>query len=108
MRTSEITVAILIAVAPSVALASFPRLTANSDYVSVEVRAGTDNQSAEQMSVVYQGRASRGQSFDGQEGQRVCARREAMPGSPGGGWSSWNCASSFKGIQVGQPSTTGF
>lgn len=94
--------------APTLALAEFPRLTANNNYLSVEIRAGTDSQSADQMSVIYQGKASKGQTFDGQEGQRICARRESIPGSSSGGWSSWNCASSYKGLSVGQPKNTDF
>ena len=93
---------------PGMAEASYPQLTPNNDYVSVEIRAGTDSQAAEQMSVIHQGKASKGVPFKGQEGQRLCGRREAMPGSPGGGWSSWVCASSFKGIQVGQASNSSF
>lgn len=105
------TVALLgLTTAATLALASYPTLTANGEYVSVEIRLGTDSQSAEQMPVIYQGAMSKGQVYSGnkQDGARMCGRREAMPGSKGGGWSSWYCASSYKGIQVNQPSNTNF
>ena len=108
MHRIKVAVLSLMAIASTAASASYPQLTANNDYVSVEIRAGTDGQSAEQMSVVRQGRMSKGEKHPGQEGQRLCGRREAMPGSSGGGWSGWYCASSFKGVQVGQPSNTNF
>jgi hypothetical protein len=83
--------------------------TASNEYKSVEIRVGTDGQSAEQMAVLYQGGASKGQVFRSpEEGQRLCGRRDAMPGSSSGGWSGWYCASSYKGVQVGQPSNTNF
>jgi len=93
---------------PGVTLASYPTLTPNSNYVSVEIREGTDNQAAEQMSVQYQGKATKGSPFRGAEGARLCGRREAVPGSAGGGWSSWYCASGTKGIQDNKPSNTNF
>jgi hypothetical protein len=93
---------------PLVAAASYPTLTANSTYVNVDMRIGADGQAADSMPVFYTGRMEKDTYKRGDEGQRLCARREAYPGSPGSGWSMWVCASSFKGIQVGEPSNSSF
>ena len=81
---------------------------ANNDYVQADIRIGNDNLPADQMKVHYQGPATKGQSWSGVEGQRICARREGFPGSPNSGFSSWQCASSTSGIQDGIPSKANF
>lgn len=99
---------LIIAAISTFAYAGYPMAVANNDYVQVDIRLGNDNLPADQMSVHYQGRATKGQSWRGGEGQRICARREGYPGSANSGFSTWQCVSSYSGIQVGIPSKTDF
>jgi hypothetical protein len=91
---------------------SFPKLVANDNYQKADIRdmgIGDQNYgSPENAPVIYQGACNTGQEFAGAEGQRLCARREAIPGNPNTPYGNWVGCSGVAGIQEGEPVATGF
>lgn len=108
MRTGATLLAVSAFTLASQAMASYPMMVANGSYSQVDFRHGNQNLSPDQMPFNGYSPASPDQGFSGGEGEKACARRENMPGSPNSGMSGWYCATGFQGIQQGQPVTTRF
>lgn len=84
---------------------SFPRLISSQNYALVEVRVGPDT-AWEYMTTIHRGATYAGQTWEGGEGQKLCARYTSYPGSEPPPINY--CITSSNGIAVGQPSVSTF
>jgi hypothetical protein len=86
---------------------SYPVLKAGQDYKNAEIRIGDGLPSFDEMRVIYSGSVEKGRSWDGKEGQRICAKATNNPTGNLAGQPAF-CASSYKGIGEGKPEKSEF
>jgi hypothetical protein len=85
---------------------SFPRLISNQAYALIEVRVGNIGLPWELRPLVYRGECLAGDSWDGNEGDYLCARYTSNSGNDVEAVSY--CASSYDGINIGEPEVAYF
>lgn len=86
---------------------SYPLLRARQNYLNAEVRKGHGFPAFEQMTIIYSGYVAEGNYWTGGEGDRICVKCSNTPGANLAAQPAF-CATSYSGVDVGNPSVSEF
>jgi hypothetical protein len=83
--------------------AEFATLKAADSYCKVEIRIGEYGRgNPMDMQLVHAASATKGQSWSGHEGQRVCGRRSGIGADCSSGATPWHCISPYRDLNPGK------
>lgn len=88
---------------PITASAEYALMVAADNYCKAEIRIGEyGNGNPESLPIKYSGSVTKGQTWSGAEGLRVCARRSGNGVDCSSGLTNWYCISPYKDLDQGK------